>query len=84
MKKLFRDRDGDIHFGTNAPEEYTECSAGEVKAQLSNLKKRKLWRCNVCDDLHLGNNFPNPCPTCMTPDSYVEIIMKEFVAVADL
>jgi len=80
-KKLYRNVEGDIHFGINAPEGYVPCEKLDVKLALG---KKKLWRCNVCNDLHLGNVFPNPCPNCMAPNSYVEISKQEFVLVIGL
>jgi rubrerythrin len=77
-KRLYKDSKGNIHFGINAPEGFTPCEKADAKKSLANLGKRKLWRCNVCNDLHLNTEFPDPCPTCMTPNSYVEISLNEF------
>ncbi|ABO35126.1 conserved hypothetical protein [Methanococcus maripaludis C5] len=38
---------------------------------------KKFFECKVCGDIHQGKNASNPCPTCMTKDSYVEITKKE-------
>lgn len=50
----------------------------DVKKSLEKIGKRKLWRCNVCNDLHLNTEPPKICPTCTTPDAYVEIGLQEF------
>lgn len=75
-KKIFKKND-EIHIGNNAPEGFIESSIEDVKAILNNLGKRKLWRCFVCNDLHIGISFPNPCPTCFTQDAFIEISLKE-------
>lgn len=46
---------------------------------------KKLWRCHVCNDIHLGNKPPEVCPTCGARHAFVlsdlneamEIIGKE-------
>ncbi|MCG7844494.1 MAG: hypothetical protein MIO90_03585 [Methanomassiliicoccales archaeon] len=46
---------------------------------------KKLWRCHVCNDIHLGNKPPEVCPTCGAKHAFVlsdlneamEIIGKE-------
>ena len=83
-KKLFKDKAGNIHFGINAPDGFVPCEKADVEKTLAKIGKRKLWRCNVCNDLHLGKDFPDPCPTCVTPDSYVEIGLQEFRTVIGL
>jgi len=83
-KKLFKDAKGNIHFGISAPDGFKPCENADAKKSLAKLGKRKLWRCNVCNDMHLGTDFPEPCPTCLTPHSYVEISLKEFTGVIGL
>jgi len=38
---------------------------------------KKHWRCFVCNDIHLGINPPEICPTCGVKNAYVEISSKE-------
>ena len=83
-RKLFKNAEGNIHFGINAPEGFAPCEKSDAENALKKLGKKKLWRCNVCNDLHLGNDFPDPCPTCFTANSYVEISKQEFVSVIGL
>ncbi len=83
-KTLYSNAKGDIHFGINAPEGYAPCAIGDVRKSLAKLGKRKLWRCNVCNDMQLALAPPDPCPTCMTPHSYVEISEQEFRGVLGL
>jgi len=80
-KTLFKDKKGNMHFGVNAPEGFAKATKEDVKKSLSNLKGRKLWRCNVCSDLHLNSKPPEECPTCHTIDAYVEINLKEFKSI---
>jgi len=75
-KKIFK-KDEDIHVGNNAPEGFIETSIEEVEKILSNLGQRKLWRCHVCNDLHIGISFPSPCPTCFAIDAFVEVEIEE-------
>jgi len=77
-KKLFKDAKGNIHFGINAPDGFEPGTKDDAKKSLSKMGKRRLWRCNVCNDLHLNEKFPDPCPTCMAAHAYVEISLKEF------
>jgi rubrerythrin len=34
---------------------------------------KKLFRCNVCNDIHYGMAGPEICPTCGAKNAYVEI-----------
>ena len=38
---------------------------------------KKYWRCFVCNDIHLGINPPEICPTCMARNAYVEVSLEE-------
>lgn len=38
---------------------------------------KKFYRCNVCNDIHYGKNFPEVCPTCDAKNAYVEIEYEE-------
>ncbi|MCX6650763.1 MAG: hypothetical protein NT131_03785 [Methanomassiliicoccales archaeon] len=50
---------------------------------------KQLWRCHVCNDVHLGNKPPDVCPTCGAKNAFVrsdlnetlEIIGKEHPAI---
>ena len=33
---------------------------------------KQFWRCTVCNDIHYGEDYPDPCPTCKTKDAYEE------------
>jgi hypothetical protein len=41
------------------------------------MASKKFWRCNVCNDIHYGIAGPEICPTCNTPNAYVEITGEE-------
>ena len=41
------------------------------------MKDKKLWRCNVCNDIHYGIDGPELCPTCNQKNAYCEINNKE-------
>jgi hypothetical protein len=68
MKRFFKNDYGD----------FVLAEQGEVVKALKNMKKRKLWRCTVCNDLYVGEVPPKQCPTCMAIEAYVEINEKEF------
>lgn len=76
-KTIFLNENGDVHFGREAPEGFNAGSKEEVLKTLANLNGRKLWRCTVCNDLHIGNVPPHECPTCHQIDAYVEINEQE-------
>jgi ferredoxin-thioredoxin reductase catalytic subunit len=38
---------------------------------------KKFWRCHVCNDIHLGINPPETCPTCGFKNAYVEVCSEE-------
>jgi rubrerythrin len=81
-KTIFRDRNGNIHFGINAPSaDFKKAEIKDVKEILSNLESKKLWRCTVCNDLHIGEIPPKQCPTCFAIDAFVEINEKEFLMI---
>lgn len=75
-KKIFK-KNEEVHIGLNAPEGFSEAILEDVKKVLSSLENKKIWRCNVCNDLHIGLEPPKICPTCMQEDVYVQINEKE-------
>ncbi|MEK6936242.1 MAG: rubredoxin-like domain-containing protein [Nanoarchaeota archaeon] len=84
-KTIFKDSKGNIHFGLNAPsEDFKKAEKKDIENTLSNLKDRKLWRCNVCRDLHIDTEPPEECPTCFVTDAYVEIDLNEFRKLIEL
>jgi len=83
-KNIFKNKDGSIHFGVGSPKGFVPATKADVENSLKNLGKMKFWRCNVCNDLHIGIDFPSPCPTCEHIDSYVEISEKEFRTIIGL
>lgn len=78
MKKFFKSDKGDVHFGVIRIEGFSSSNKDEAEELLKNLGNKKLWRCNVCNDLYIGEIPPKQCPTCMVIESYVEINEKEF------
>lgn len=76
-KKIFI-KGNDVHFGRARPEKgYKKGSKDEVVKILAGLGPKKIWRCFVCNDLHIGDP-PEECPTCLTKDAYCEITAQEF------
>lgn len=80
-KKVTKSGKGGVHFGVNSLEGFESATVKDVEGVLKNLGDMKLWRCAVCNDLHIGVDFPKECPTCHTMDAYVEIDEKEFRSV---
>lgn len=80
-KKIFRNGKGNIHFGIEAVRGFSEATKEDVKISLKNIGKRSLWRCTVCNDVHLGARPPKTCPTCKTINAYVKINEKEFLKI---
>lgn len=78
MKNFFKSGTGDIHFGGAMIEGFSRAEKQEAEKLLGNLGNRKLWRCNVCNDLYIGEIPPKQCPTCFAIEAYVEINEKEF------
>ncbi|MBU0671080.1 hypothetical protein KKF29_02880 [Patescibacteria group bacterium] len=77
-KKIYASQDS-IHFGASKPnKKFDKSDLDTVQSALENLGKRKLWRCFVCSDLHIGNKPPAECPTCLTQNAYAEISEQEF------
>ena len=78
-KTIFKDRNGSIHFGINAPSaDFEKAERKDMENALSSIGSKKLWRCNVCNDLHIGEIPLKQCPTCFAIDAYVEIELNEF------
>jgi len=78
-KKIFINTDGEAHFGVTPPEDnFVAGTKEEIEKILSTLSGIKLWRCNVCNDLHIGIKPPKICPTCLNIDAYVETDLQEF------
>lgn len=80
-KKITRSEKNEIHFGVNSLDGFSSAANDDIDNVLNNLGSMKLWRCAVCNDLHIGSDFPKECPTCHAMDAYVEIDEKEFRAV---
>jgi len=79
MKQFFKSNTGEIHFGNLAEEGFSPAEINDINQILDNLGTKKLWRCNVCNDLHIGEKPPKLCPTCFVEEAYVEISKKEFL-----
>lgn len=47
------------------------------------IRVKKLWRCNVCLDIHFGLKPPEICPTCLAKNAYVLIDNQEALTVID-
>jgi rubrerythrin len=77
-KKVFKDDKGNIHFGINAPLGFQEGKKEDVNKALGDLENKKMWRCNVCNDLQISIEPLEECPTCFAKDAYVEIDLNEF------
>ena len=79
MKSFFKNKKGEIHFGMNGGEGFVPSNKNDAEKALKNLGNKKLWRCTVCNDLHIGEIPPKQCPTCFAIDAFVEINEKEFL-----
>ena len=82
MKNFFENKAGEIHFGVNGGDGFEKIEKLEIQKIeeiLKNLGNKKLWRCTVCNDLHIGKIPPKQCPTCFAIDAFVEINEKEFL-----
>ena len=77
-KKIFKNNGGEIHVGNNSPEGFFEASIEEVKTALADLGNKKLWRCNVCNDLSIAEEPLKTCTIFFQDDAYVEI-NKDFI-----
>lgn len=38
---------------------------------------KKIWRCHICNDLHIGIQPPYVCPTCREKNAYVAVASRE-------
>jgi rubrerythrin len=77
-KNIFKDIEGNIHFGVNAPAGFQTAMREDIDKVLENLEDRKLWRCNVCNDLQISVDPLKECPTCNAENAYVVIDLNEF------
>lgn len=77
-KAITKSAKGDIHLGIETVAGFKPATVDDAKDVLKELGKKKLWRCTVCNDLHISIKPPKECPTCHTKDAYVEIDEKEF------
>lgn len=77
-KIIFKNNKGEIHYGVNPSKGFISANKLDIKKALLKLGKKKLWRCIVCNDLHIGIKPPKECPTCAAIDAYVEINEQEF------
>jgi len=86
MKKIvFKNKKGEIHLGFNAGEDFTIVERKDLDETLFNLGKNKLlWRCTVCNDLHIGPEPPKECPTCFQKDAYIEMNLGEFKKITEV
>lgn len=72
-KKLFKNKEGDIHVGINAPTDFTEATIEDVKTTMASMGNKRFWRCFICNDLHIGQKFPEDCPTCLQKNVYIQV-----------
>ncbi len=79
MNQFFKSENGEIHFGNLSEKGFSPVEITDINQILENLGTKKLWRCNVCNDLHIGEMPPKICPTCFVEEAYVEINKKEFL-----
>lgn len=77
-KSIFKDNSGNIHFGVNAPKGFQEGTREDADKVLENLGEKKLWRCNVCNDLQISVEPLRDCPSCSAKNAYIEIELDEF------
>jgi len=77
-KNIFKDNEGNIHFGVNAPIGFDAGTKQDVDKALETLGSKKLWRCNICNDLQINLEPSEECPTCKTLNAYVETDLNEF------
>ena len=77
QKKIFKNKNQDIHIGINMPEGFSEANILDVIELLENLKGKRLWRCFVCNDVHIAKEPLEICSTCLQKYAYVEINKKE-------
>lgn len=77
-KKIFKNNQGDIHFGINAPLGFQEGKKEDIVEALEKIGDKKMWRCNVCNDLQISTEPLVECPTCFAKNAYVEINLSEF------
>ena len=45
------------------------------------MARKKLWRCNVCNDIHYGIKGPDVCPTCGARNAFALIDYPEAMKV---
>lgn len=83
-KKIFKSLEGEIHVGNNAPENFSETNLDDLKEFLKDLGEKKVFRCHVCNDLHIGIKAPETCPTCFVEDAYIEINLNEFKTLMEI
>jgi len=78
-KKIFK-KDGRIHFGIGVLLDFEPGELSDVEKAITEMNEKgmKIWRCNVCNDLHLGLEPPGECPTCTHIDAYSLISLNEF------
>lgn len=48
------------------------------------MDDKNFFRCSVCNDIHIGVNAPEKCPTCMQLNAYVRIDKRELFNILDL
>jgi ferredoxin-thioredoxin reductase catalytic chain len=44
-------------------------------------RMKQIWRCHVCNDIHIGNKPPDVCPTCGAKHAFVRSDMNEAMEV---
>ncbi len=86
MKKLiFKNKSQEIHIGFNAPENFNLACKKDLDKILFNLVPGQLlWRCTVCNDLHISKNPPKVCPTCFEKDAYIQVSLSEFKKILEV
>ena len=70
--------------GINVPAGFQKGTREDIEKTLDNLGEKKLWRCNVCNDLRISAEPLEDCPTCYTKNAYIEIELNEFKKLLEL
>jgi hypothetical protein len=83
-KKIYQNSAGEIHIGNIAPKDFSIAGIEDVKNALKNLQNKKIFRCHVCNDIHIGLTAPEVCPTCFQKEAYVQINEKEIKTLLDI
>ncbi|NLC48447.1 MAG: rubrerythrin family protein [Tenericutes bacterium] len=78
FKKLANQFRGVAEIEKRHEERYRDLLKNIENEEVFKKDDKKIWICRNCGHVHIGNSAPKMCPVCDHPQSYFEILEKNY------